>query len=72
MKCPYCGKEMDKGFFTHQNGIIHGLQKEKSLIIGEISQKNMKLFKKGWANTLQITVFRCANCKVMIINEDDC
>ena len=29
------------------------------------------LLKKGW-NILQLTAYRCADCRVIIINEDDC
>ena len=43
MKCPYCGKEMDKGFFYSSKWDYTWIQKEKSLIIGEISQKNKVL-----------------------------
>ena len=34
-------------------------------------EKYEVLLKKGW-NILQLTAYRCADCRVIIINEDDC
>ena len=73
MKCPYCGKEMDKGFFYSSKWDYTWTPEGKKPHYWRNFPKEYEVvLKKGWANTLQITVFRCANCKVMIINEDDC
>lgn len=73
MKCPYCGKEMDKGFFYSSKWDYTWTPEGKKPHYWRNFPKEYEVvLKMGWANTLQITVFRCANCKVMIINEDDC
>lgn len=44
MKCPYCGKEMDKGFFNSAKWDYTWTPEGKNPICGEITQKNMKFF----------------------------
>ena len=72
MKCPYCGKEMDKGFFNSAKWDYTWTPEGKKPNMWRNHPKEYEvLLKKGW-NILQLTAYRCADCRVIIINEDDC
>ena len=72
MKCPYCGKEMDKGFFNSAKWDYTWTPEGKKPHFWRNHPKEYEvILKKGWA-ILQLTAYRCANCRVIIINEDDC
>lgn len=72
MKCPYCEKEMDKGFFNSAKwDYCWTPEGKKPHFVRNRPKKYEVLLKSGW-NVLRLTVYRCADCKIEIINENDC
>ncbi|MBR4862027.1 MAG: hypothetical protein IKU09_07485 [Firmicutes bacterium] len=68
--CPYCNKEMEKGF-VEQTNILIPLEWYPAKWDGEIlvsKKRNIKLTSSLKGGSL--TVYRCENCRKMVIDED--
>ena len=72
MKCPYCGKEMEQGYFysptwdfcwTPKNEKVHSFRNRPK-------DYEVLLLKGGW-NSIRIKVYRCIDCRKEVIDEND-
>ena len=70
MNCPYCSREMEKGFIEQTNLMIplewYPAKRDGGIIVSQ--KRNVKLTSSLKGGTL--TVYRCDDCKKMIIDEN--
>lgn len=72
MKCPYCEKEVDNGFFNSAKWDYTWTPDRKSpRFIRNRPKEYEVLLKKEW-NILRLSAYRCPNCRIIIIYKDDC
>ena len=67
MKCPYCNKEMEKGYI-YKTDLFHNLKWCPEKNEGHIfvnTKRDVRLTYDG-----QVTAYRCEDCKKIIIDEN--
>lgn len=69
MNCPYCNKEMEKGFVEQTNIMIplewYPAKRDGRILVSK--KRNIKLTSSLKGGTL--TVYRCEKCRKMVIDE---
>ena len=70
MNCPYCNREMEKGFIEQTNLMIplewYPAKRDGGIFVS--NKRNVKLTSSLRGGTL--TAYRCNDCKKMIIDEN--
>ena len=68
MICPYCGKEMEKGYIdqTHLTFPLEWYPAKRETVLNVIVSKkrNVRLTYEG-----SVTAYRCADCRKILIDE---
>ncbi|MBO5969047.1 MAG: hypothetical protein J6S14_11185 [Clostridia bacterium] len=68
MKCPYCNKEMKKGYVQSARPIIWGLYKKKLLF--SATQSTDFTVSNGYWNGCFAEAYHCPKCKKIIISTE--
>ena len=66
MKCPYCNKDMEKGYIKSGQRVLWSRDKE----IGMATEDDIKLYKNSFVNMMfngnTADSFYCPECKIII------
>lgn len=73
MKCPYCDKEMAEGYMIVGKTDFRWTPKGEIAfpIINCVFPYEVLLKKTNYVKNKKVKVFRCGDCKIEIINEND-
>lgn len=73
MKCPYCQKEMEKGFiYSGKTNICWTpLAQQRSSIINRPLEHEVQLAKYNFLKGCQVFVYRCSDCLIEMIDEKE-
>lgn len=71
MICPFCQKEMEKGYiYTGKDPIVWTPEKiEPSALIHHQKQGEVVLLKRNLLKRMRMIVYRCPHCQIDIIDE---
>ena len=69
MKCPWCGKEMDKGFVQSARPVIWSPDKKK-LFFSATTSDDFTI-SKGYWNGCFAEAYHCPKCKKVVISTDE-
>ncbi len=69
MKCPYCGKEMDKGYVQSARPVIWSLKKK--VLMFTATKPDDFTISKGYWNGCFAEAYHCPNCKKIIISTEE-
>ena len=67
MKCPYCQKNMEKGFIQCRDGIHWTPKKQLVAALSEFGKDSVSL-ENGVGNNRAVYAYHCADCKKVIID----
>ena len=67
MKCPYCQKELEKGFIQCRDGIHWTPKKQLVAALSEFGKDSVSL-ENGVGNNRAVYAYHCADCKKVIID----
>ncbi|MBR5269258.1 MAG: hypothetical protein IKU21_01985 [Anaerotignum sp.] len=67
MKCPYCQKDMEKGFIQCRDGIHWTPKKQLVAALSEFGKDSVSL-ENGVGNNRAVYAYHCADCKKVIID----
>ena len=69
MKCPYCSREMEKGYVPSARPVIWSLNKKKLLFIA--TEADDLTISKGYLNGCFAEAYHCSKCKKIIIATEE-
>lgn len=69
MKCPYCSREMEKGYVQSARPVIWSLNKKKLLFIA--TEADDLTISKGYLNGCFAEAYHCSKCKKIIIATEE-
>lgn len=67
MKCPYCQKEMEKGFIQCRDGLHWTPKKQLIAALSEFGKDSISL-ENGVGNNRAVYAYHCADCQKVIID----
>ncbi len=73
MKCPYCQQDMQEGYIGigKQDICWTPKGKKQSWIVNRAKPYQKMLAKMSWIHGSSIKVYRCPDCCIEVINEND-
>lgn len=72
-KCPICSESMMTGYiYSGKNSIVWTPANMKhSIFNNSVDENEIQLAKLNYLKGCYVKVFRCQNCKMMLIDEND-
>ncbi len=67
MKCPYCEKEMEKGYIQCRDGVHWTPKKVFVAALSEFGKDSVSL-ENGVGNNRAVYAYKCGDCKKVIID----
>ena len=69
MECPYCGKEVIRGYITTSGGShLAWITKFHKSIFKQAFRTDYEVFSKDWSH---VKTYKCKDCNKMIIDLND-
>ena len=68
MKCPYCEKEMEKGYIQCRDGVHWTPKKQLVAALSEFGKDSISLENGAGRNNTVIYAYKCGDCKKVIID----
>ena len=68
MNCPYCGKEMEKGFVQCRDGVNWTAKKRLVAALSSLGRDSVSLKNDAADNNRTVYAYKCADCKKVIID----
>ena len=68
MNCPYCGKEMEKGYIQSRDGLNWTAKKRLVAALSSLGQDSLSLKNDAADNNRTVYAYKCAACKKVIID----
>lgn len=68
MQCPYCGKEMVKGYIYGDRYRLKWLPEDKKLLMGIWANGGVSLGTAGILGRPKVETYMCESCKKLIID----
>ena len=69
MKCPYCGKEMEKGYVQSARPVIWSRNKKKLLFTATAADDFT--ISEGYLNGCFAEAYHCSKCKKIVIATEE-
>lgn len=69
MKCPYCGKEMEKGFLKSSHPIHWGEEKALGFVRKDLRLAKVSL--EGFFEGYFVESYSCSECKKIVVSFGD-
>ena len=67
MKCPYCQKEMEKGYIQCRDGVHWTPKKQLVAALSEFGKDSVSL-ENGVGNNRAVYAYKCGECQKVIID----
>ena len=67
MKCPYCQKEMEKGYIQCRDGVHWTPKKQLVAALSEFGKGSVSL-ENGVGNNRTVYAYKCGECQKVIID----
>lgn len=68
MKCPYCSKEMERGFIQCRDGVNWTEKKQLVAALSFLGKGCISLANGAADNSSTVYAYKCAGCKKVIID----
>lgn len=68
MKCPYCEKEMEKGYIQCRDGVHWTSKKVFAAALSEFGKDSLSLENGAGRNNSVVYAYKCDDCKKVIID----
>ena len=68
MKCPYCSKEMEKGFIQCRDGVTWTPKKQWAAALSSLGKNSVSLENGAANNSRTVYAYKCGECKKVIID----
>ncbi len=71
MNCPYCGKEMEKGYINSRDGIVWRRKKSMAAAFDLLASDAVDLGTRKPLGESYVVVYRCADCRKFLIDTEN-
>ena len=68
MKCPFCEKEMEKGYIQCRDGVHWTPKKQLVAALAEFGKDSVSLENGAGRNNTVVYAYKCGDCKKVIID----
>ena len=68
MKCPYCEKEMEKGYIQCRDGVTWTPKKQLVSALSILGKDAVSLFNGAADNSSAVYAYKCSKCKKVLID----
>lgn len=68
MKCPYCDKEMDLGYIQSRDGVCWSPKKRVFALLSNFAKECVSLANGAEDSSACVYAYKCAECKIVIID----